>query len=68
MIIWLKRSPHKYPFIPIRGIQRRTPAIRIANPRVFMMSEVVAFPSPFIMLIKVEFRYKKGQIKDKVFK
>ena len=48
------------------GINMKMPAIRIRRPVVLMKNEVVVFPSPFNVLIKVLFVYKKGQIHERV--
>ena len=50
------------------GMKINMLAMRMARLSKLMRKEMVAFPKPLIMLIKVAFKYKKGQIQDKTFK
>ena len=42
--------------------------MRMKSPKVFIRKEVVVFPSPFMILISVEFIYRNGQIQERVSK
>ena len=48
--IWLNKRPQRYPEMPKAGIPKKTPAIRIPRPAVFMQKERVVFPIPLMML------------------
>ena len=48
------------------GIKRNMLTMRMARLSKLMRKEMVAFPKPLIMLIKVAFKYKKGQIHARI--
>ena len=63
---WLMSSPHKYPRIPKIGIIKKTLAIRKSKPNVLKKKEILAFPSPFMILRSVLFVYRNGHIHARV--
>ena len=65
---WLNNRPKRYPFIPIVGMRSVMEAIRSEIQTQLIQNVTEVFPKPLIMLVRVLFVYKKGQIQHNTFR